>query len=143
MANIEHLQMINKPAIEVYEALTTAKGLSEIWTRELTVHDNQVGAVNEFHFGSDDLTKMQVTELTSPNKVVWYCTESDPEWVGTTLSFDLTEKNGKTTLILRHSNWREVTDFYRFCNYNWGMFLYSLKSYCEDGIGMPYQTRKF
>ncbi|GIQ69064.1 SRPBCC domain-containing protein [Xylanibacillus composti] len=142
MANIEHLQTIHAPAAEAYQALTTAKGLSEVWTRELIVHE-QVGAVNEFHFGDDDLTKMRIVELIPSQKVEWLCTESDPEWIGTTISFELKEKNGTTALTLRHKNWKEVTNFYRFCNYNWAMFLFSLKSYCEDGRGLPYQERKF
>ncbi len=142
MADIELLQMIHAPAEEVYQALTTANGLAEVWTRELTVHDH-VGAVNEFHFGEDDLTKMQIVELTPSAKVEWLCTESDPEWVGTTVSFELQETNGTTTITLRHKNWKEITNFYRFCNYNWAMLLYSLKSYLEEGQGMPYQARKF
>lgn len=143
VANIEHLQIIKKPAAEVYEALTTAKGLSNVWTNELSVRDNEVNAVNNFHFGSDDITKMQVIELIPATRVEWRCTESDPGWVGTTISFDLEAKNDKTYVTLRHMNWKSVTPFYRFCNYNWAMFLYSLKSYCEDGIGLPYQKRKF
>lgn len=59
------------------------------------------------------------------------------------ISFDIEEKNGKSFITLRHMNWKEVTPFYRSCNYNWAIFLYSLKSYCEDGNGIPYQKRKF
>lgn len=142
MANIEHLQSIRVPLSEVYKALTTAEGLAEVWTRELTIYD-QVGAINEFRFGSDDVTKMRIVELTPPQRIEWLCTESDPEWVGTTISFELSEIRGKTNVLLRHANWKEVTNFYRSCNYNWAMFLYSLKSYCEDGVGLPYQDRKF
>lgn len=66
MASIEHLQIIHVPAAEVYLALTSAKGLSEVWTRELSVLEH-VGAVNEFHFGKEDLTRMKIVELV-PNK---------------------------------------------------------------------------
>ncbi|MFC6333550.1 SRPBCC domain-containing protein [Paenibacillus septentrionalis] len=142
MANIEQLQTVRAPTAQVYKALTTAEGLSEVWTRELTVY-NQVGETNEFNFGENDLTKMKIIDLSSPSKIEWLCTESDPEWVGTTISFELSEKNGKTDIILKHMNWKEVTNFYRFCNYNWAMFLYSLKSYCEDDTGHPYQDRTF
>lgn len=51
MANIEHLQTVHVPASKVYEILTTAEGLSEIWTNELSIN-NQIGFVNEFRFGS-------------------------------------------------------------------------------------------
>ncbi|MFD0871556.1 MULTISPECIES: SRPBCC family protein [Paenibacillus] len=142
MANIEHLQTVNVPASKVYETLTTAEGLSEIWTNELIVN-NQIGFINEFRFGSNDITKMRIEELITNKKVVWQCIDSDPEWIGTTISFDIEGKNGKSFITLSHSNWKEVTPFYRSCNYNWAIFLYSLKSYCEDGDGIPYHKRKF
>ncbi|MCR8642019.1 SRPBCC domain-containing protein [Paenibacillus sp. N1-5-1-14] len=142
MPNIEHLQIVKVPASKVYEALTTAEGLSEVWTNELMVQD-QIGFVNEFFFGSNDITKMQVVELEKNRKIVWKCIDSDPEWVDTFISFEIEEKNNKSHVTLKHSDWREVTSFFRFCNYNLAMFLYSLKSYCEDGVGLPYQKRKF
>ncbi|QTH45211.1 SRPBCC domain-containing protein [Cohnella sp. LGH] len=142
MANIEHLQTVHAPASKVYETLTTAEGLSEIWTNELIVN-NQIGFINEFRFGSDDVTKMKIEELIPNKKVVWHCIDSDAEWIGTMISFDIVEKNGKSFITLRHMNWKEVTPFYRSCNYNWAFFLYSLKCYCEDGEGIPYHKRKF
>ncbi|WP_025027779.1 SRPBCC family protein [Caldalkalibacillus mannanilyticus] len=142
MVNIEHLQTINVPASKVYEALTTTKGLSEIWTNELTVND-EIGSINEFRFGRNDLTKMRIEELITNKRVVWYCVDSDPEWIDTIVSFEIEESGGKSSITLKHLNWRELTPFYRFCNYNWGIFLYSLKMYCEEGEGLPYQKRKF
>lgn len=142
MANIEHLQTVNVPASKVYEALTTADGLSEVWTNELIVR-NQVGSLNEFRFGGHDADKMRIEELIPNQRIVWRCMDSDPEWIDTVISFDIEEKNGKSFVTLRHMNWKEVTPFYRSCNYNWAMFLYSLKSYCEHGEGLPFQKRKF
>lgn len=142
MANIEHLQTIHVPASKVYETLTTAEGLSEIWTNELIIN-NRIGSTNEFRFGSNDITKMRIEELISNKKVVWQCIDSDTEWIGTIISFDIQENKGKSFITLRHTKWKEVTPFYRSCNYNWAIFLYSLKSYCEDGYGIPYHKRKF
>ena len=104
---------------------------------------NKIGLTTEFRFGSNDITKMQILELVRDSRVVWKCVDSDPEWIDTLVSFEIEEKNQKSYLTLKHTNWREVTTFYRFCNYNWAIFLYSLKSYCEDGVGLPYQNRKF
>lgn len=142
MPSIEHLQIINVPSSMIYDVLTTSNGLSKVWTNELTVH-NKIGLTNEFCFGSNDITKMQILELVRDSRVVWKCVDSDPEWIDTLVSFEIEEKNQKSYLTLKHANWREVTTFYRFCNYNWAIFLYSLKSYCEDGVGLPYQKRKF
>lgn len=109
MASIEQLQKINTPANQVYLALTTNEGLSEVWTKDLRV-EAVVGKVNEFRFGPK-------------------------------ITFELTESNGTTTVDLSHAQWKEITSCYKFCNYNWAMFLLSLKQYCELGKGTPYQER--
>lgn len=142
MPHIEVTNYLNVPRKQVYEALTTQKGLSETWTRQCSVK-SETGTVLEFGFGEEDPTRFEITELKPDEKISWLCMESDPEWVGTSVSFELREKNGKTTVTLRHSDWGEVTEFYRWCNYNWSFFLYSLKQYCEEGKGIPFQERKF
>jgi uncharacterized protein YndB with AHSA1/START domain len=142
MPEIEHLQTVNVPAAAVYAALTTEAGLAEVWTRDLAVVP-QVGAISEFRFGDEAPDRMRITELVENRRQAWHCVDSVPEWIGTDISFDLEETDGRTTVLLRHSNWREVTACFRSCNYNWAMFLYSLKQYCEDGEGLPFQKRRF
>ncbi|PWV56116.1 SRPBCC domain-containing protein [Chitinophaga sp. S165] len=138
MVAIEHLQQIKASPAKVYEALTTAEGLAAVWTTKLKVAA-EVGFVNEFNWGEDYVTQMQVLELRAGEKVLWECMESDPEWVGTFICFKISsEKEGVTTLLLKHYNWQEVTDYYRSCNYHWAMFLLSLKQYLEEGKGNPY-----
>lgn len=142
MADIEHIQYVKAPAAEVYAALATERGLAEIWTNDLKV-EARVGAINQFRFDDGKPDRMEVVELAPDRRVSWRCVDSDPEWIGTDIAFDIEEKDGRTSIVLRHTGWREVTEFYRWCNYNWAMFLYSLKQYCEDGSGLPYQRRKF
>lgn len=142
MARIEHIQYVNAPLSRVYEVLTTARGLAEVWTQDLTF-TAQLDAVNEFRFGDEHPTKMTIVELVPNNKMTWQCIDSDPEWIGTSVSFELEQRGGKTAVTLKHTDWHEVTEFYRFCNYNWAIFLLSLKQYCEEGAGIHYQTRTF
>jgi len=142
MPDIEIINYLNATPDTVYEALTTGQGLSETWTRQCNVKA-ETGFVNSFGFGDEDPTRFRVTELKPGQSVRWHCTESDPEWKGTSVSFKLAEENGKTKVTLVHSGWREVTEYYRWCNYNWSFFLYSLKLYCEEGKGIPFQERKF
>lgn len=142
MANIEHIQYVNARRSVVYEALTTTRGLAEVWTQDLQFMA-QMEAVNEFRFGDEHPTKMKITALIPNTQMTWHCVDSDPEWVGTNISFELEDRGKKTAITLRHTDWREVTEFYRFCNYNWAIFLLSLKQYCEEGAGIHYQARKF
>lgn len=142
MEKIEHINYIRTPIAYVYKVLTTQEGLGAVWTQDLIVRA-ELDFINTFGFGDADTTKMRILELSLNKRILWECTASDPEWVGTRISFDLTEKDGITSVVLKHYDWRELTEFYRWCNYNWAMFLLSLKNYCEDGLGTPYQKRKF
>ncbi|MCE7055580.1 SRPBCC domain-containing protein [Algoriphagus sp. AGSA1] len=142
MESIEQINYLKVPAANVYQALTSEEGLGKVWTKKLKVKP-EVGFVNEFDFDEGYLTRFKTIELVENSKIVWECLESDEEWIGTRVSFELTEKDNTTAVTLKHFNWRARTDFYRWCSYNWGMFLYSLKTYCESQKGLPYQDRDF
>jgi uncharacterized protein YndB with AHSA1/START domain len=142
MPSIELVQYVKAPIEQVFAALTTQPGLAAVWTDHLDVAP-ELGAVNSFHFGDGKPDKMKLAELIPNKRVLWHCMDSDPQWIGTEISFDLEQRQGKVAVTLKQDKWRAVTEFYRFCNYNWGIFLLSLKEYCEDGRGMPYQDRKF
>lgn len=142
MADIEITNYLNVSPRVVYQALTSKKGLSETWTQQCNVA-NEKGSISVFEFGDESPTKFRIEELISNKEIRWFCIESDPEWVGTTVIFELEEKNSNTSVTLKQKNWKEITEFYRWCNYNWGFFLYSLKRYCEEGKGIPFQKRNF
>jgi len=137
MEHIRHYLTINAPVQKVYDAITTQEGLSNWWTKE-TIAKPEEGFLNEFMFGNDGHEKMRVTKLEPNRTVQWRCEEGSDEWVGTTFSFDLTEKDGKTILQFAHKDWREATEFYAICNYHWGYFMHSLKKLCENGKGTSY-----
>jgi uncharacterized protein YndB with AHSA1/START domain len=97
MANIEHINVLKAPIAKVYEALTTEEGLAAVWTSELKVKP-ELGFINEFSFGAET-DRFEIKALVPNQRVLWYCIDSDPQWIGTSVSFDLEEKRGKN---LRH-----------------------------------------
>ena len=119
----------------LYAALTTEEGLANWWAKQTTAKA-EVGFVNTFTFGSF-VNKMQVTQLDAPKKVAWRCIDSLAEWVGTTISFDLEQRDQKVLLRFTQAGWPEATDLFAGCTYDWARFLSSLKAYCETGSGMP------
>jgi len=139
MANIKHYLLIKASPEKVYKALTSTEGLKGWWTLEAKT-DEQVGGVAEFIFGEYYYNKMKIVELVQNKKVEWECIKGDKEWIGTNFVFSLDEKDGDTILRFTHSNWKEETDFFASCNYNWGYYLRSLKLYCETGIGTPFSS---
>jgi len=127
--------VIKTPPATIYEAVTTQEGLSSWWCRQTTAKPEE-GFINVFLFGQFR-NEMQVTQLSPAKKVEWKCINSIEEWMGTHISFDLEEKEGKTLLRFTHGDWKAVTDTYAACTYDWARFIKSLKEYCETGTGTP------
>lgn len=136
MAEIKMNVAIKAVPEKIYKVLTTQEGLSNWWARETSAKP-QVGFVNVFTFGKKYRNEMKVTNLIPNKRVEWECINSIEEWIGTTISFDLEEKDGKTILRFTQSGWREVTDTFAGCTYDWASSLKSLKSFCETGTGSP------
>ena len=138
MADIKHLLTIMSPPERVYRAITEQAGLASWWTKE-TKAKTEIGSVAEFKFGDRYHNKMRIARLEPYRRVSWECLEGDAEWIGTTFTFELDPLSDGTRLRFTHGNWREATDFFASCNYNWGYYMRSLKSYCETGDGTPFQ----
>jgi len=136
MAEIRINVLIKANPGKVYNALSTEEGLASWWAKQ-TVAKPEVGFVNVFTFGKQFRNEMKVTNLTPNKRVEWKCINSIDEWIGTDISFDLEEKDGNTILRFAQSGWREVTDTFAGCTYDWASFMKSLKLLCETGTGTP------
>lgn len=141
MVDIIHRIGIKAPVVQVYNALTTLDGLAHWWTEDV-LGDTQVGGKIEFRF----LTKsgellggmvMEVQELGENKDVLWRCIEGPEEWVGTDISFQLSEQDGQTIVLFGHRNWREAVEATAHCSMKWATFLLSLREYVETGKGKP------
>lgn len=137
MADIKHLVVIDGPVERVYRALTEQSGLARWWTTQ-TVAQPEVGSICEFRFGDRYHNRMRIVGLEPNERIEWECLKGDEEWVGTSFVFDLEPRDGQTILRFAHGGWRAVTDFFAHCNYHWGFYMRSLKSYCETGQGEPF-----
>ena len=132
MPSIKHYLVIKAQPDKVYAALSKTEGLSGWWTTGAKT-DGQPGRTAEFIFGEQYYIKMEIKNLQNKKTIEWECLEGDKEWIGTTFLFGLEEKDGNTILRFSHNNWKEETDFFASCNFNWGYYLKSLKQYCETG----------
>jgi len=134
--SIYHRLLIESPVETVYEAITTQKGLSGWWT-PATIAKPEIGFVMEFAF--DDYRKaIRVEELEPYSKVKWICLEAFPDWIGTTLTFELEPHSKGTILLFHHDGWEAYTPEFASCSFDWALFFRSLKSLCEKGKGFPY-----
>jgi uncharacterized protein YndB with AHSA1/START domain len=137
MPDIKHLFHISSPRNKVYEAISTIEGLANWWTTQ-TSGKSEAGDVLEFRFGPQFLNKMKVVELVPDRSVTWECIEANPDWVGTKLSFQLDDNEGKTRVKFLHAGWKEASDFMAHCNFSWGRYMESLRNLCEKGKGSPF-----
>jgi uncharacterized protein YndB with AHSA1/START domain len=141
MVDIIHRIGIRAPLGKVYDAFATVKGLAGWWTEE-TTGDARVGGRISFTFRSPtgDLMAtmvMQVQALTAPREARWRCVEGPPEWLGTDITFELSEQDGQAILLFGHRNWREAVEFTAHCSTKWAVFLLSLRELVEQGTGRP------
>jgi uncharacterized protein YndB with AHSA1/START domain len=137
LKSICHRLLIEAPVEKVYGALTTQEGLAGWWTPE-TVAIAEVGSVSRFAFGPDYFKEMKVTGLKPYSWVKWHCIKGHEEWIDTTISFELEPHQKGSVLHFYHDNWKEYSQEFAGCNYDWALFLRSLKLLCETGTGLPY-----
>ena len=141
MVNIIHRIGIKSAAAQVYKTLSTIKGLSNWWTEEVE-GDERIGGKIEFTFRSEtgDIKGkmvMEVQELNPEKYVRWRCVDGPAEWIGTDITFELSQQDDQIIIIFGHRNWREAVEFTAHCSMKWAVFLLSLREYVETGKGKP------
>ena len=141
MTDIIHRIGIKSPITQVYNALVSISGLSHWWTEEVN-GDERSGGKIEFRFRSATgelmgSMVMEVLKLSTPTDVRWRCIDGPDEWVGTDITFQLSEQDNQTIVLFGHRNWREAVEFTSHCSMKWAVFLLSLREYVETGKGRP------
>jgi uncharacterized protein YndB with AHSA1/START domain len=143
MPDIRHRVGIAAPQPRVYDMLATQRGLAEFWTRQVE-GDAEVGGKLRFFFGRPEPSAvMEVIELSPGQRVRWRCVEGPPDWVGTTITFDLKDGEGETVLLFTHADWRAPVEFMHHCSTKWAAVLLGLRAGLEGGpfAAFPDDTR--
>jgi uncharacterized protein YndB with AHSA1/START domain len=161
MPNIRHELIIEASAEKIYNSITTRDGLSRWWTPGAQATP-ELNSIARFPFGPAYYKEMKIVELIPTRLVRWTCIKGAEEWIGTIISFQLETGNRESLLqshpevsgqieqqqndrgsllIFSHDNWKDYTPMFAECNYTWGRFLVSLKSFCETGKGYPWPNQ--
>jgi uncharacterized protein YndB with AHSA1/START domain len=141
MVSIIHRIGIRSGADKVYKAISTIDGLSNWWTSEVD-GEEQLGGKLKFTFRTQtgevkgEMT-MEVTDLHAEKNIKWQCVEGPDEWIGTDITFNLSQGDDQTIIIFGHRNWQDATEFTAHCSMKWAVFLLSLRDYIETGKGKP------
>ncbi|MEU4194072.1 SRPBCC domain-containing protein [Kribbella sp. NPDC026611] len=123
---------------DVSAALTTIPGLAAWWTED-TTGDSAPDGVIAFRFAGagGEGFDMKVLESVPGKLVRWEVVDGPPEWIGTTIRFDLSQDGDYAIVLFKHEGWREPVEFMHHCSTKWASFLLSLKKYVETGAGDP------
>jgi uncharacterized protein YndB with AHSA1/START domain len=138
MNDIRHRVGIDAPIAEVYDAIATAAGTAQWWTRDVT-GESTVGGALTFSFGGPERSAtMELVELTPPDRIVWRCVHGPDEWIGLTFTFDLRADGDETVLLFTNDGWAEPVEFMHHCTTAWGYYLLSLKHGLEGSKATPW-----
>ena len=135
MVDILHRVGVTAPTEKVYPALTTTAGLAAWWTSDTTGDGDDTLL---FRFGDVGGFDMKVLETVPGERVVWEVVDGPAEWLGTTITFELTTRDDWTIVMFTHAGWREPGEFMHHCSTKWATFLMSLKAYVETSEGAPH-----
>lgn len=140
MTEILHKVGITSSPSEVYRMLTTIEGLKCWWTEHTTGHSHKGGTL---HFSFPDKgPDMLVKALSEDHIVQWQCIAGPQEWIGTNISFMITENKNETLLYFSHSGFKEGADCLPFCTTKWAVYLLNLKCYLENGQKTPFPNEQ-
>jgi len=129
----------------VFDAIATLEGVHSWWTPNAS-GSTEPGHELELEFeGVDDQT-MRVERSVRPSLVEWTCLRHSghPEWVGTTVRFELAEAGSdECELDFRHVGLVPELRCYEACERGWDYFLgVSLAGLVERGEGSPFRAAR-
>jgi uncharacterized protein YndB with AHSA1/START domain len=135
MADILHRLRIQTQPERVFEAISTAEGTRQWWTRDAEM-DARAGGDGVFGFYNRRFqAKVKVTAMTPPSHLAWEVLNQ--AWPGRIITFDLEADAVGTALNFAHRGFPEANDAYASANTRWGFYLVSLKNHIEKGEGAP------
>ena len=127
---------------EAFAAIANVRGW---WSENIDGPTDVVGGT--FTYRHHDLHRctIQVTEMTSPARIVWRVvenyfnfTDDTTEWNGTEIHFDVAARGPKTEIRFRHLGLVPTYQCFEVCSGSWDFYLRtSLRGLIRTGQGVP------
>jgi uncharacterized protein YndB with AHSA1/START domain len=136
MADINHEIKINASPQAVYNALTTASGLSNWHTAKTEPVEGRGETYAMRPQGGPDF-EWKIVKVDSQT-VEWQCVRGPGHSVGTIARFEFSGlEDGSTLLEFSHSGWPDTSGNFRKCNTLWGVLLFHLRKYLKTHEADP------
>lgn len=145
--NYNQTIQLSTSAGQVFKALTDE--IPFWWTALFEGASNSKNDRFTVRFGDQIYKRIRVEELQKNAKVVWYVEDSlivvpglknQKEWIGTTIVWNIIERDNGTVLQLEHIGLHPKIECYDICIGGWKQFLKSLEIYIETGKGQPFES---
>jgi uncharacterized protein YndB with AHSA1/START domain len=134
--------LVDQNPKEVFDAVTNVRGW---WSENIEGGTGKLNDVFTYRMQNLHQCTMKLIEVVPNKKVVWLTldnyfnfTEDKTEWIGTKVSFEISEKNGKTQLRFTHIGLVPKYECYKICENAWtGYIQDSLGGLIATGKGQP------
>ncbi|WP_295119969.1 SRPBCC domain-containing protein [uncultured Chitinophaga sp.] len=134
--------LVDQSPEAAYAAINNVRGW---WSENIEGSTDTLNGEFDYHYQDVHRCKIRVTALVPGKKVAWQVienyfsfTKDESEWTGTSMLFEITEKNGQTQIRLTHQGLVPTYECYQVCTESWTSFVQrSLKSLITTGKGMP------
>jgi len=140
MPDIFHNFPIKGSAQEVFDAISTPKGLDSWWSKTCEATP-AINAEYKLGFGPGYDWSAIASQCTPNTEFELTLKEADDDWRGTRIGFHLRQADGVTDVSFHHLAWPVANEHYRISCYCWAMYLRLLKRYVEFGEVVPYEQR--
>lgn len=138
--DIIHYLQIESSAARIFDMITTPKGLDRWWTKHSRGRP-ELGSIYELGFGADLTWQAQVTQMVHLQEFELTITQCHPDWMNTSVSFELNQEPLKVQLRFYHRGWHQSNEHYHISNFCWAMYLRILKRYIEFEEFVAYEDR--
>jgi uncharacterized protein YndB with AHSA1/START domain len=135
MADVLFQFDVDAPPAKVLEAVKTTEGIQGFWTTNADVPE-AVGEVVTVGFAIAPMPFDLRLEQSDESTVVWRTKSFPPHWVGTTIRWEVDERDGGSTVRFRHGSFGDDWETGAVA-YTWGQIMIKLKQYVETGKPDP------
>jgi len=133
---------VDQTPAEAFAAVTNVRGW---WSEEIEGGTAAVGDEFDYHMRDLHTCRIRVTEVVPDRKVSWLVldnyfafTTDKSEWIGTTVTFEISETDGGTEVRFTHHGLVSEYECFDVCVNAWGFYVTtSLPELIATGAGRP------